>query len=122
MTDAARPGQPIGEEVVAPPPSGGLNEHQRDSDSFTVRPVSEGGPSDGGGSLPYTGGAGDTTHPEAWAHELSLTALQDRVRAAGLDPGDRTQEELVTLLKQYKPSNRTDPRRHAGPGADGGTG
>lgn len=110
------------DDVVAPVPDGIESERRQQSDSFTVQPPPGSVPDDGGGALPGAGGPGDTTHPEGWADERSVDALRERVRAAGLEPGDRSAEELVTLLKQEKPSNRLDPRRHAGPGADGGRG
>jgi hypothetical protein len=102
-------------------PHPGMTAHQAESDSFTVQPVEGSGDDDGGGARPFTGGAGDATHPEDWAGERSVEKLQELVRAAGMDPGDRSAEELVVLLKQNKPSNRNDIRR-SGPGADGGHG
>lgn len=120
MTDPS--GGPIGDDVIAPKHAVPADDESRDPDSFTVRPPPDSVPDDAGGAAPGAGGPGDSTHPELWAKELSLDALRERVLAAGLDPGDRTREELVTMLKQLKPSNRNDPRRTAGPGADGGHG
>ncbi|MCU1398250.1 MAG: hypothetical protein JWN62_1359 [Acidimicrobiales bacterium] len=99
----------------------GMTPHQADSSSFTVQPVDP-ADLDGGGSAPFTGGSGDATHPEDWASNLSLPAMRERVLAAGLDPGDRDTDELIELLKQTKPSNRTASIGTTGPGASGGHG
>ena len=98
----------------------GMTPHQADSTSFTVQPVAGSGDHDGGGAKAFTGGHGDATHPENWAADRSLPKLQELVRAAGIDPGDRTADELITLLKQNKPSNRNNPTGTDGPGAEAG--
>jgi hypothetical protein len=93
--------------------------HLDDGASFTVTPKADSAPMDGGGGTAASAGAGDTTHPEDWAGGRSIERLREQVRAAGLDPGDRDELELVELLKQHKPSNAADPIGTSGPDARG---